>query len=121
MNEMMLKSGEKLLQALRKRRFPFQAALWVYLSEAEEWRMFLAVPRARTQGKMKFYSKLQDALTQEPDLLPLSALAIVDAKDPLIYAMGPGIKVADVARHQFSQGTINGRYFEDAYVYRPRA
>jgi hypothetical protein len=118
MTEKMLETGERLLQVLRKRRFPFRAALWIYLSEAEEWRLFLAVPRARAQGTMKFYKRLQDVLAQESDLLPLSALAIVDAKDPLIYAMGPGIEVGDVAGHQFSRGKINGRYFENAYVYR---
>ena len=116
--EKMLDSGERLLQLLRKRRFPFRAALWIYLSEAEEWRLFLAVPRARAEGKMKFYKRLQDVLALDSDLLPLSALAIVDTKDPLIYAVGPGIKVADAAKHQFSRGTINGRYFENAYVYR---
>jgi len=113
----MLKSGEKLLQLLRQRRFSFRAAIWIYLSEAQEWRLFLAVPRARALGTKKLYTRLQNVLAQESDLLPLSALAVVDAKDPLIYAMGPGIKVGDVAGRRFSSGTLNGRYFEDAYVY----
>ena len=106
-----------MLQLLRKRRFWFRAALWIYLSEAEEWRLFLAVPRARAQGPKKLYTRLQSVLAQESDLLPLSAVAIVDTKDPLIYSVGPGIKVGDVAGHQFSSGMLNGRYFENAYVY----
>ena len=117
MTERMLKSGEQLLRLLRKRRFPFRAALWIYLSEAEEWRLFLAVPRARAQGPKKLYTRLQGVLAQESDLLPLSALAIVDARDPLMYAVGPGIEVGDAVGHQFSSGIINGRYFENAYVY----
>src|SRR5262249_42090448 len=117
LTEEMLKSGEKVLQLLRKRRFPFRAALWIYLSEAEEWRLFLAVPRARAQGPKKLYTRLQAILAQATDLLPLSALAIVDAKDPLMYAMGPGIEVGDATGRRFSSGTINGRYFESAYVY----
>ena len=116
--EKMLVSGETLLQILRKRQFPFRAALWIYLSEAEEWRLFLAVPKARAEGKMKFYKQLQDILAQHPGLLPLSALTVVDAKDPLVHAVGPAIKVADVSKHLFSSGTINGRRFENAYVYR---
>lgn len=117
MTEEMLKSGEKLLRLLRKRRFSLRAALWIYLSEAEEWRLFLAVPRARSQGPKKLYTRLQTVLAEESDLLPLSALAIVDSKDPLIYAVGPGIEVGDIAGHQFSSGTINGRHFENAHIY----
>jgi hypothetical protein len=32
--------------------------------------------------------------------------------------VGPAIKVADASKHQFSSGTINGRRFDNAYVYR---
>jgi len=31
---------------------------------------------------MKFYKQLQDILAQHSDLLPLSALAVIDAKAP---------------------------------------
>jgi hypothetical protein len=114
----MLDSGGRLLKLLHEQRFPFRAALWVYLSEAEEWRLFLAVPGARAEGKMKFYKRLQDVLARDANLPRLSALAIVDSKDPLIHAAGPAIKVADVGKHHFSSGTLNGRRFENAYVYR---
>jgi hypothetical protein len=117
LTESMLNSGESLLRLLRSRRFPFRSALWIYLSEAEEWRLFLAVRGARTQGTSKFYKRLQALLPLQSDPLPLGALAIVDARDPLVFSMGPGIKVGDVARHRFSRGTLNGRYFESAYIY----
>ena len=121
LTETMIQSGKSLLRMLRKQRFPFRAALWLYLSEAEEWQLVLAVPRARAQGKMKFYKRLQDTLRQESHSLVLNDLSIVDANDPVVYAVGPGIKAADVARHEFSRGTINGRSFDDAYIYRPTA
>jgi len=116
-SEEMLKAGEKLLRLLGKRSFPFRAALWIYLSDAEEWRLFLAVPKAREEGKRKFYKRLQNLVEKESDLPLFSALTIVDAKDPLIYSIGVAVKVGDVAGRKLSRGRINGRYFEDAYVY----
>jgi len=116
--EEMLKAGENLLRLLDKRRFALRAALWLYLSEAEEWRLFLAVPGARVAGTKKFYKKLQTILAAEPSALRLRSLMVVDAKAPLIYSMGPAIEVGSVGERQFSRGAIKGRYFEDAYIYR---
>ena len=77
----------------------------------------LAVPKARAEGKLKLYEQIQGVLAEAPGLLPLSAIIVVDAKDPLAYSLGPALKVGNVQGHEFSRGTINGRYFEDAYIY----
>jgi hypothetical protein len=118
LTEDMREGGEKLLRLLQKRQFPFRSALWLYMSEAEEWRLFLAVPKARKEGKMKFYKKLQSAVSKGPGLPSFLELAVVDAKDPLAYSLGRADQVGNIKGHQFSRGTINGSYFEDAYVYR---
>jgi len=118
MTEQMINAGEILIHLLRKHRFAFRAALWLYLSEAEEWRLFLAVPGERVEGKKKFYKKLQSILTKEAGPLSLDALSVVDAKDPLIYSLRPPVNVGSVGGRRIHRGTINGRYFEDAYVYR---
>jgi hypothetical protein len=120
MTEQMIKAGETLILLLKKHRFAFRAALWLYLSEAEEWRLFLAVPGERVEGKKKFYKKLLSILTKEAGPLSLDALSVVDAKDPLIYSLGAPINVGSVGGRRVRRGTINGRYFEDAYVYRRR-
>ena len=117
MSEQMLKAGEKLLHLLGRRGFPFRAALWIYLSEAEEWRLFLAVPKAREEGKRKFYRRLQNIVQREPDLPEFGAIAVVDAKDPLVYSFGTAVKVGAVTGRALTRGRINGRYFESAYVY----
>ena len=121
MTEQMIKAGQTLLRLLREHRFAFRAALWLYLSEAEEWRLFIAVPRERAEGKMKFYKELQSILRKEDVPLRLRMLSVVDAKDPLVYSLGPPIKVGSVGRRTITRGTILGRFFEDAYVYRVRA
>lgn len=117
LTEQMIKIGENLLRLLSERRFPLRAALWLYLCEAEEWRLVLAVPKARAEGKMKFYKQIQSVLAKGSARLPLSAVTVVDAKDPLVYSMGPAVKVGNIGGHKFSRGTINGRHFEDAYIY----
>jgi hypothetical protein len=117
LTEQMIKVGGNLLRLLSERRFPLRAALWLYLSEAQEWTLVLAVPKARAEGTMKFYKQIQGVLAKGSDLLPLSAVSVVDAKDPLVYSAGPAVKVGNVRGHKFSQGTINGRSFDDAYIY----
>ena len=120
MTEQMIKAGETLIHLLRKHKFTFRAALWLYLSEAEEWRLFIAVPRERTEGKTKFYKRLQRILRTEPVPLTLRMLSVVDARDPLVYSMGAPINVGSVGGRSISCGTIRGRSFEDAYVYQLR-
>ena len=117
MTEQMIKAGEKLLRLLSEQRFPFRAALWLYLSEAQEWQLVLAVPKARAEGTLKLYKQIQSVLAKGSDLLPLSAVMVVDAKDPLVYSAAPAVKVGNVTGQKFSSGTINGRSFDDAYVY----
>ena len=118
LTEDMRTAGEKLVRILQKRQFPFRTALWLYMSEAEEWRLFLAVPRARKEGKMKFYKQLQTAVSKEPGLPSFLELAVVDAKDPLACSLGPAHQVGNLKARRFSRGTINGQYFDDAYVYK---
>lgn len=117
LTEQMIKVGGNLLRLLGERRFPLRAALWLYLTEAQEWTLVLAVPKARAEGTMKFYKQIQSVMTKGSDLLPLSAVTVVDAKDPVVYSAAPAVKVGNIGGHKFSQGTINGRSFEDAYIY----
>jgi hypothetical protein len=117
LTEKMIKVGGNLLRLLGERRFPLRAALWLYLTEAQEWTLVLAVPKARAEGTMKFYKQIQSVLAKGSDLLPLSAVTVVDAKDPVVYSAAPAVKVGNIGGHKFSQGTINGRSFEDAYIY----
>ena len=65
LTEQMIKAGGNLLRMLSERRFPFRAALWLYLSEAQEWTLVLAVPKARI---------LKSAATP---ILPICAYGIV--------------------------------------------
>jgi hypothetical protein len=117
LTEQVIKAGASLLRLLNERRFPVRAALWLYLSEAREWTLVLAVPKARAEGTMKFYKHLQSVLGKGADLLPLSVIMIIDAKDPLVYSAGPAVKVGNIGGHKFSEGTINGRLFEGTYIY----
>ena len=45
---------------------------------------------------------------------PASKTSLVSA----LSSLGPADQVGSIKGRQFSRGTINGRYFEDAHVYR---
>jgi len=118
LTEEMRKAGENLVRLLDKHRFAIRAAFWFYLADQAEWRLYLAMPEARAIGPKKLYKKLQSVLARETDVPPLSMLVVVDTKDPLVQLLGVALKVDGVGGVRFSRNTINGRFIEDAYIYR---
>jgi hypothetical protein len=118
LTEEMIKAGGDLVRLLDSRRFLVRAALWLYSSEKSEWRLVLATPEARIEGPKRIYKRLQSALAKEGSSLPLSALTVVDTQDTLIQSLGSVMRVDGVSGNRFSRNTINGRYIEDAYIYR---
>ena len=89
LTEKMIKAGEDLVRVLHQAEFPLRAALWVYFSELEDWRMYLVIPGIRAEGRRKFYRRI-------------SSLTRNESKFPVEF---------------HPRGTILGKYFDDAHVY----
>ena len=118
LTEQMRNAGENVVRLLDKRRFPLRAALWFYLSDKDEWRLFLGMPEVRIKGPKKLYRQIQGVLAKGEDLVPLSSVVLVDSKDPLVQLLRTAVRIDDVGGVRFSRNTINGRFIEDAYIYR---
>lgn len=112
LTEKMIKTGESIVQLLHEKQFPFRAALWLYMTDARRWRLYLAVPKVRAEGSAKFYRKLVSLLDKEldVDMFP----SVVDAKKVVAW---PRIKAEDMAHYECSSGSVNGHDFDDAYFY----
>ena len=66
----LIDEGQRLLEALRRQRFPVVAALWSYIPESLEWRLILVTPTVEHTGPMAAYTRVQhpgDYLTFSPD------------------------------------------------------
>lgn len=114
-----LDAGALLVRALDEASVPVRAALWLYMSEPESWRLVVATPLA-DKGPDHAYSTIQTVLEAHPDLrITLSQITAVSPKDKLIkilrraIATGPGISGI-----RFSRNVLDGQYIEDAYIYR---
>jgi hypothetical protein len=112
LTEEMIKTGAALVQLLHEHRFSFRAAGWLYISEGRRWRLYLAIPGVRAEGRGKFYDIIYSLMKKGPEF-PYFSLGLVDAKK---FVAGR-IKAEDMARYECSSGTVNGHDFDDAYFY----
>jgi hypothetical protein len=112
-------TGRKLVEALDSARFPVSAALWLYTTEWDEWRLLIASPVVDEKGPKKSYAKIRATLSKLPATISIKNVSAVSPKEKLIQLLtkavytGPGI-----AGIRFTRNAVNGEFIEDAYIYR---
>ena len=115
----MREAGENLVRELDRRKFLARAALWLYSSEVNDWRLVIATPQLHSTGPRKIYKALQLIISRMETPIQLGSVALVDAKDPLIKLLSTAVNTGTgVSGIRFSGNTINGHFIEDAYIYR---
>ena len=113
--------GHRLLEALKKNRFPLKAALWHYFIEAEEWRLVLVSPVADRAGPLTAYTRVQRVLARtNPAYLTLSDISVFGPLSPDYRDLAAGVSRsgkfgAGPAAHQTPAAP--SVVFEDAYIY----
>ena len=118
-------AGEALVKKLDKSDFDIKAAFWFYMSEPDEWRLFLASPLVDEKGPKEAYKKVQAQLpklkkefTRDYEL-SLQNISLVSPKDNLITLLKTAVKTGPGISHiRFARNVINNVFIEDAYIYR---
>ena len=112
-----IETGKQITQALDSYGIPVKASLWLFATEASEWRLIIATPFVDKMGPQRTYSVIQKALRQVD--FPLRKISVVSPNDNLIkllrVALRTGKEISDI---RFTHNTINNVYIEDAYIYR---
>jgi hypothetical protein len=119
--EQMMSAGKRLLEKLDVSGFPLEAALWLYFSEDEAWKLVLAFSDVGKQGPKFYYEKVQRAISKlkESEGIALDDVVLARPDAPVIRLLksavltGPGITGI-----RFANNVINGRLVEDAYIYK---
>jgi len=97
-----------------------RAALWLYVSAAGEWRLFIATPLVDTDGPKKTYAAIQKALGRL-DLsgrLPLWRISAISPADPFVKLMRKLVRIKfGSGSVRLTNSRINNTLIEDAYVY----
>lgn len=114
--------GERALQILDRAGFKVNVALWLYSSEFEVWRLYIASPVVDTEGPKEAYVRLLSAIrASDPDLTAAITITLVSPRDPLMRALRRTFgTAASVHGMRLGGNVIDGMFIEQAYVYRIR-
>jgi hypothetical protein len=116
-------AGLNLIKALDSGKFGVAAALWLYKSETERWRMVIAYRGDEAELREKHLQATMIARqwrADHPDepILDLARVSIVSADDPLIQGLKPVGKVDGLHEMRVSHRLVSGIYVEDAIIHR---
>ncbi len=115
-----IEEGRRLVQDLMDAKFPVQAALWLYLSDTDEWRLMVASQVVDQKGPREAYKKIQSILARlsPPSGIALKDISVLSPQDELIQLLGKAIRTGSrLANIRFTRNTINGTFIEDAHIY----
>ena len=112
--------GTTLVQLLDKSKLKPRAAMWVYNSETETWRLWI-VPSKDASDKLEFYRVLSDIISLNRDVLPGFDISDVELKQdnhPAVMGLNSFIRMEGLGSAHFSNNRFNGFYLPDGIVLR---
>jgi hypothetical protein len=118
----MIDAGAALTEKLDELGVPTTAAFWFFISDINEWRLLFASPDVSAKGSRNFYEKIHLAIEQlgeKASAIPLLGVSVLDDHADLVQKLrtavstGPGTK-----RIRFSKNVADGRFIDDALIYR---
>ena len=122
LSEEMIQVGRKLTERLEEIHMPVGAALWLYFSEAEVWRLVIASPTVKEHGPKKAYGLIPAELRSAPDTfksITLSEISAVEPDSPLVSPFHGLMKIqSPPIGVRLSRSTFNGVFVEGAYIYK---
>ncbi|HEY7460897.1 MAG TPA: hypothetical protein VIC59_03350 [Gemmatimonadota bacterium] len=122
LNEKMISAGAQLLKQLGRAGFPVGAAVWLYDGDADRWRLVVA-PHSRAQGFSVPGARLEEAIRSTPGgariFTPGNVRALQD-RSALARLLRRIVKTESDGGEasRAPEGAIDGRYLEDAFIYR---
>lgn len=114
------RAGEALVRDLDQAGVRVEAAFWFFLSESNEWRLYLALPDVAEKGPREAYTVVQSRLEHlRLKELSLRNVSLIGPDDELARLMRSAIRTGPgVTGIRFAGNVINNVLIEDAYIYR---
>ncbi len=112
--------GSEILEALERSKVKVLVALWMFLSEFEDWRLVVASRQFDTADPRDAYRLLHDSLSRaEVPSRKHPAILILPTSDPFIKEIRRLFgKTMSVNGMRLGGQMIGDRFVQDAYVYR---
>ncbi len=112
--------GKEIVEALESANLKISVALWMFLSEYEDWRMVLSARRFDSLDPLAAH-RLLHTLLDPGEFTPARTppILILRMTDPFIKALRSRFgKAKSVEGMRLGSQSIGNRFVEDAYVYR---
>ena len=115
----LVSEGTKLVGWLDDTEIKPRAAMWVYNSETEAWRLWI-VPASKIE-KLEFYQILSKVISRHRDDIPgfdISLVQFKSDKNPAVSGLSKMIHMEGLGSAHFSNNTMNGYLLPDGIVLR---
>jgi hypothetical protein len=120
LTENMVRGGEALTRKLDELGWPVVASFWYFEPDDNRWKLMIASPKVNLDGPKEAYEAIQGALsTLQDHFTDLQYITVVQPDHPIVQTLAAAIPTGPaIVGMRFSQNTINGRFIDDAYLYR---
>jgi hypothetical protein len=122
LTEEMKVAGAELTRKLDEVSWPVVASFWYFAPSENQWKLMLASPRVESDGPRLAYEEIGKALrTLEAYFDGLEYISAVAPGHHVVQALALAASTVPTGKTlsgRFSAKMINGRYIEDAYIYR---
>jgi len=120
LTEEMINAGAELTRRLDEANWLVVASFWYFVPEQNQWKLIFASPRLLSDGPAQAYYAIRRASPALREQFPsLKQIYVVPPDDEVVEALGLAVHTGwTISGIRFSRNTINGRFIEDAYLYR---
>lgn len=112
--------GSKLVRWLDKSKLKPRAAMWVYNSETDSWKLWI-VPSSSVKDKREFYLELSNIISAHRDEIPSFDISSVEFKadsHPAVKGLSAMLRMEELGSAHLSNNRYNGFSLPDGIVLR---
>lgn len=114
----LVKSGHALIDALSEAGIAPRAAIWVYNSDTDIWRLWI-VPSNTITDQRDFYNRITEVIAQNQDkmgLLDASDIQFTKPDHPALAALSRIARVEEKSVLRMQNNMLNGFYLPDGII-----
>jgi hypothetical protein len=112
--------GSKLVRWLDESKLKPRAAMWVYNSETDSWKLWI-VPSTGVKDKREFYLELSNIISAHRDEIPGFDISSVEFKaesHPAVQGLKTMFRMEGLGSAHLSNNRLNGFLLPDGIVLR---
>jgi len=117
---LLVKSGHIFVQALDDMSLSPRAAMWVFNSDTDTWKLWIVPNKAETDKRI-FYRKISSIVSRhrkELGGIDAADVELVSDNHPAIEALGQFMRMEGLGSAHFTGNRLNGFFLPDGIVLR---